>query len=487
MTIAGIIAEYNPYHNGHDYMIQKVRKETGADYVIAVMSGDFTQRGIPGIADKHTRAKMAVSCGADAVFELPVRFATASAGDFAMGAVSFFHALSCVDILAFGSECGTISDFSSAASLLLNEPDEWNAELKQLLCQGNSYPKALGLTIKKHRPEHELSAGLLESPNNLLGLEYVKALQKLSSTIQPYTVTRTGTGYHDTHAAYSDAAGTIIASASAIRNALTHFSADNTQNDISSAIMPDDISDCTMTNGCSAATVPNGCLAATMPNGCSAATMQHDGLAGSMKNRCSGNAAQTILTEAGTGIQALLPPDAYRVFSESHGSFSPVVLDDFSLLLSARIAAETKDSLASFLDVPKELADRIYRFQDEFLPFSGLIAAIKHKQFTHARINRALLHILLGLKEMPENASVPYARLLALKKNASPLMKELKEHSTIPIITKPATARKILTGQALKLFLEDVSAADLYQRVVCAKSGTTLPFVSDIKKKIEVQ
>lgn len=460
MTIAGIIAEYNPYHNGHDYMIQKVCKETGADYVIAVMSGDFTQRGIPGIADKHTRAKMAVSCGADAVFELPVRFATASAGDFAMGAVSFFHALSCVDILAFGSECGTISDFSNAASLLLNEPDEWNAELKQLLCQGNSYPKALGLTIKKHRPEHELSAGLLESPNNLLGLEYVKALQKLSSTIQPYTITRTGTGYHDTHAAYSDASGTLIASASAIRNALTHFSADNTQNDIFSAIMPDNISDCTMPNGCSAAT---------------------------MKNRCSGNAAQTILTEAGTGIQALLPPDAYRVFSESHGSFSPVVLDDFSLLLSARIAAETKDSLASFLDVPKELADRIYRFQDEFLPFSGLITAIKHKQFTHARINRALLHIMLGLKELPECVSTPYARLLAMKKNASPLMKELKEHSTIPIITKPATARKMLTGQALKLFLEDVSAADLYQRVVCAKSGTTLPFVSDIKKKIEVQ
>lgn len=457
MTIAGIIAEYNPYHNGHDYMIQKVREETGADYVIAVMSGDFTQRGIPGIADKFTRAKMAVSCGADAVFELPVRFATASAGDFAMGAVSFFHVLSCVDILAFGSECGTVSDFSSAASFLLNEPDDWKADIKNLLSHGNSYPKALSLTIKKHRPEHELSAGLFESPNNLLGLEYVKALQKLSSNIQPYTITRTGTGYHDNHAAYSDASGTLIASASAIRNALTHCSADIAQNDISTAIMPEDIS---------------------------ADTVQSDSSTGIVNHTVSGCTDRNIHTEAGNKIQTLLPQNAYDVFSKRPAA--PVVLDDFSLLLSARIATETKDSLASFLDVPKELADRIYRFQDEFLPFSGLIAAIKHKQFTHARINRALLHILLGLKELPDCVSTPYARLLAMKKNASPLMKELKEHSTIPIITKPATARKVLTGQALKLFLEDVSAADLYERVVCTKSDMTLPFISDIKKKIEV-
>ena len=106
MTIAAIVAEYNPFHNGHEYMIRKVKEETGADYVIAVMSGNFTQRGIPGIADKHTRAKMAASCGVDAVFELPVRFATAGAEQFATGAVALFHALSCVDYLAFGSECG---------------------------------------------------------------------------------------------------------------------------------------------------------------------------------------------------------------------------------------------------------------------------------------------------------------------------------------------------------------------------------------------
>ena len=416
MTIAGIIAEYNPFHNGHEYMIQKVKEETGADYVIAVMSGDFTQRGIPGIADKHTRAKMAVACGADAVFELPVRCSTASAEQFATGAVALLGALSCVNYLAFGSECGNLSDFSKAAELLLTEPEEFKNAIQKNLRKGCSYPKAFSLAIKESGNETSVSAGLLENPNNLLGLEYMKALKKLASTMKPHTILRTGTGYHDSHSSFSVDAGTLIASASAIRSALTK---------------------------------DTGTIALAQP---------------------------------------LLPAEAYRVFAESYGITAPITLDDFSLLLSARIAAETKDSLAAFLDVPKELADRIYSFRDEFMSFTSLIDAIKHKQFTYARINRALLHILLGLKETPatdkSSLLVPYARLLAMKKSASPLMKEIKEHSGIPIITKPAEARKALAEDALTMFLEDVSAADLYNRIVASKFGT--PFVTDMKHSIEL-
>lgn len=418
MTIAAIIAEYNPFHNGHDYMIQKVKEETGADYVIAVMSGDFTQRAIPGIADKHTRAKMAVSCGVDAVFELPVRFATASAEFFATGAVSLFHALSCVDYLCFGSECGDLSDFVKAADLLLQEPEEFKQAIQTYLRQGLSYPKAFTEAVKAGTIESSVSATLLEHPNNLLGLEYVKALQKLSCAIKPHTILRTGTGYHDTHSSFSKESGTLIASASAIRSALTK---------------------------------DTGTIALAQP---------------------------------------LLPAGAYRAFAESYGITAPVILDDFSLLLSTRIAAETKESLASFLDVPKELADRIYSFRDEFLTFTELIEAIKHKQFTYARISRALLHILLGLKEKPYDISdtgaslVPYARLLAMKKSASSLMKEIKEHSQIPVITKPAEARKLLADDALSMFLEDVAAADLYNRITSSKFGT--PFVTDMKHRIEL-
>lgn len=416
MTIAGIIAEYNPFHNGHEYMIKKVKEETGADYIVAVMSGDFTQRGIPGITDKHTRAKMAVSCGADAVFELPVRFATAGAEHFAAGGVALLTALSCVDYLVFGSECGELSEFSKASDLLLCEPEEFKDAIQKNLCLGYSYPKAFALAIKESDNLDSVSAGLLENPNNLLGLEYMKAIKKLGSAMKPHTILRTGTGYHDTHSSFSDESGTLIASAGAIRSALTS---------------------------------ETGTIALAQP---------------------------------------LLPAEAYRIFAENYGITAPIILDDFSLLLSAKIAAESKESIASYLDVPKELADRIYSFRDEFMSFTSLIDAIKHKQFTYARINRALLHILLGLKETPakdkSSLLVPYARLLAMKKSASPLMKEIKEHSGIPIITKPAEARKALTEDALTMFLEDVSAADLYNRIVAFKFGT--PFVTDMKHSIEL-
>lgn len=417
MTIAAIIAEYNPFHNGHDYMIQKVKEETGADYVIAVMSGDFTQRGIPGIADKHTRAKMAVSCGADAVFELPVRYATASAELFATGAVSLFNALFCVDYLCFGSEYGKLSDFTKASDLLLNEPEDFQHAIQKNLREGFSYPKAFALAVKESGVASDIEPELLEKPNNLLGLEYLKAIKKLASSIKPHTITRTGTGYHDEHTAFSNDSGTLIASASAIRAALSK---------------------------------EVGSIAAAQP---------------------------------------LLPAESYRIFAESYGIFAPVTLNDFSLLLSTRIASETKNSLASFLDVPKELADRIYSFRDEFMPFTELIEAIKHKQFTYARINRALIHILLGLKEKKtsENTAspfVPYARLLAMKKSASPLMKEIKEHSGIPVITKPAESKKVLDESALAMFMEDVAAADLYNRVVASKFGTE--FKTDIRRSIEL-
>ncbi len=417
MTIAAVIAEYNPFHNGHDYMIQKVKEETGADYVIAVMSGDFTQRGIPGIADKHTRAKMATSCGADAVFELPVRFATASAELFATGAVSLFNALSCVDYLCFGSEYGKLSDFTKASDLLLDEPEDFQCAIQKYLREGLSYPKAFALAVKESDAASDIEPELLEKPNNLLGLEYLKAIKKLASSIKPHTITRTGTGYHDEHTAFSKESGTLIASASAIRAALSKEA---------------------------------GSIAAAQP---------------------------------------LLPAESYRIFAESYGITAPITLNDFSLLLSTRIAAETKDSLATFLDVPKELADRIYRFRDEFLPITELIEAIKHKQYTYARINRALIHILLGLKEQnpAEDITaplVPYARLLAMKKSASPLMKEIKEHAQIPVITKPAEARKVLDEDALAMFLEDLAAADLYNRIVASKFGTE--FKTDMKRSIEL-
>ena len=142
MKITGLIAEYNPFHNGHLYHIQETKQVTGADAVIVVMSGDYVQRGVPAIMPKRIRAEMALRCGASAVFELPVCYATGSAELFAMGAVSFLDRLGIVDSICFGSECNDLRAMNTVADLLLKEPAEYRNMLKENLRSGCSYPAA---------------------------------------------------------------------------------------------------------------------------------------------------------------------------------------------------------------------------------------------------------------------------------------------------------------------------------------------------------
>lgn len=197
MKTVGLITEYNPFHNGHLYHLQKAKELSGADFVVVVMSGDFVQRGFPAITDKFTRASMALSVGADLVLELPSCYATASAEFFALGAVSTLEQLGCVDSLVFGSECGDISALSSLADLFVTEPVSYKTALKEALSQGLSYPAARIRALQHTVPElsDDISA-LLEQPNNILAIEYLKALKKLNSSITPYTLQRCGADYH---------------------------------------------------------------------------------------------------------------------------------------------------------------------------------------------------------------------------------------------------------------------------------------------------
>ena len=142
MNVTAIISEYNPLHKGHLYHIEAARKETNADYVIAIMSGNFVQRGTPAIIDKYTRAEAALKSGVDLVLELPVMYATASAEYFALGGVSLANKLGCVTHLSFGSEYGQADKFMEAAKLLLEEPEEMKVPLKEALKDGLSYPAA---------------------------------------------------------------------------------------------------------------------------------------------------------------------------------------------------------------------------------------------------------------------------------------------------------------------------------------------------------
>lgn len=192
MKTAGIIAEYNPFHNGHHYHIEETRRLTGADYIVVVMSGSFTQRGTPALADKYTRTRMALLGGADLVIELPVLFCTGSAGDFAFGAVSLLDKLHVIDHLSFGSESGTLQMLKKAAAILADEPPLFGQILNTELQNGNSFAKARFTALNTM-----LEEPLFQGPNNLLGLEYCHALHKRRSSIAPFTISRQGAGYHD--------------------------------------------------------------------------------------------------------------------------------------------------------------------------------------------------------------------------------------------------------------------------------------------------
>lgn len=194
MNVVGIIAEYNPFHEGHAYQIQKAKEQCGAEFAVVVMNGDFVQRGEPAIFDKYTRTKEALLGGADLIFELPVRFGLSSAGDFAMGGVLALNALPFVTHLCFGTETGDLTPLLQAATFLCDEPDSYRTRVKHFVKQGILYPKARSLALAA---ESGLPTETWDSPNNILGLEYCVALQKLHSKIKPFTIRREGQEYHD--------------------------------------------------------------------------------------------------------------------------------------------------------------------------------------------------------------------------------------------------------------------------------------------------
>lgn len=194
MKIVGLITEYNPFHNGHKYHIEQAKKQTNADFVVVVMSGDFVQRGEPAIFPKSFRAKMALLNGADVVFQLPTYYSTSSASTFAYGAVCLLHKLGCIDSICFGSEDGHIKHLTDCATILLQEPPTFREVLKEQLKLGNSFPKAREIALSACMPKHSLPDF---SPNNILGMEYIKSLLELNSTITPVTIKRQGAGYHD--------------------------------------------------------------------------------------------------------------------------------------------------------------------------------------------------------------------------------------------------------------------------------------------------
>ena len=195
MTVTAIIAEYNPFHLGHKYHIEQAKKSTNADIVLVIMSGNYVQRGEPAIFDKHLRAKIAVSSGADMVIELPYPYSCSSAEFFAESAITILNKLCCVDYLCFGSECNDITSLYDIANILVNEPSEYKETLKKQLKAGLPYPKARHLALMNILKDDKYEE-ILTSPNNILGIEYIKSIIRLGSPIKPYTIKRIISDYH---------------------------------------------------------------------------------------------------------------------------------------------------------------------------------------------------------------------------------------------------------------------------------------------------
>lgn len=208
--VLGIIAEYNPFHNGHLYHIAKSKQETGAQYVVAVISGNFVQRGNTSIVNKWTKARMALLNGADLVIELPTVYSISSAENFAEGAIKILNSLGIVDTLSFGMEAKDIATLNNIANVLYSEPKEYVTILSHELKKGNSFPKARENALMMYLNDIKRYANVMAGSNNILAIEYLKALKRTKSTINPIGIKREKVLYNDKYIVDEFASATAI-------------------------------------------------------------------------------------------------------------------------------------------------------------------------------------------------------------------------------------------------------------------------------------
>lgn len=395
MNVLGIIAEYNPFHLGHAYQIETLKKETHADYVIIAMSGNFVQRGAPALIDKYTRAQMALNNGADLVLELPALYATASAEYFAKGGVCLLHSTGVVTHLGFGTEHNNLPLLQEISNVLVKNPPVFQKQLQQELKNGLSFPAARAKALETAfitLGYNDLSQlhEILASPNNILAIEYLKALSTLNSTIIPSPLLRKGHGYHDT------SLSEVFCSASAIRSYLREN--------------------------------------------------------------------KNILHHASFQTPAM-PESALNILMNYPYSF--LFEDDFSQLVHYKLLTESVDTLAAYADSSLELANRIHHARHSFTSWSQFCELLKAKNTTYTRISRLLLHLILGIKntdyDIFHNSNpISYLRVLGFKKSAAPLLSNIKDYGSAPLITGIANVQKDLSPEAFSCLQKDITASDIY-------------------------
>ena len=216
MNVLGLIVEYNPFHNGHKYHLEKSKQLCSADFTICVMSGNFIQRGEPAIIDKWARSEMALLAGVDLVIEIPQVYAMSTAEFFGFGAIKLLDSLGIVTHVCFGSEHGKIDELEIISDILIDEPASYKKHLKSCLNKGFSYASsrecAVNMYFSENSDNHHVDAAIMSSSNNILAIEYLKAIKRIKSSIRPATIKRVSNSYNEKELTGS------VSSATAIRN-----------------------------------------------------------------------------------------------------------------------------------------------------------------------------------------------------------------------------------------------------------------------------
>ena len=383
MKAVGLVTEYNPFHNGHLYHLNKAMELTGADISVAVMSGDFVQRGELAVLDKYTRASMALNSGVNLVVELPVNYAVSSAESFAAGALKVLDYIK-ADSIAFGSESGNIERLSKLAHILCDNEDTLYKEISKYTANGISYAAARQKVVEKLTDKD--TAAMITSSNNILALEYLKAIIKNNYAIKPYTIKRQGDSYNDTDIRSE------YASATALRG---NLKADNISKYIpvkaglilssnTNYIYPDDITEALFTR-----------------------------------------------------LLDILFASSYdkNVFIENVMKYP-----DVNKEIAGRLYKSAMDMITR--TVPHGAGSK----DNEAFSFGSLCEHIKTKEVPLSRIKRALVRITLGLdkKHMEKYANEPYIRVLGFDKKGQEYLSHIRKTVEVPLITKTADYKEIL-------------------------------------------
>ena len=380
MKSTAIISEYNPFHNGHKYLIQKSR-ENGSTHIISIMGGNFLQRGNCAVLDKYNRAKAAVLGGVDLVIELPQIYAAASAEKFAFGAVQTLDKCGCVDELAFGAECGDISMLKRAVNII-TQSGEVETLCKQYLKQGYSHPRAMQAAVEDVSQSSDNISDILRNPNNTLAIEYIKALDNINSNINPFAVERVG-AMHGSMQTDNE-----FASASAVREMI--LKGDSSYKKFIPDTTEEIISECITLGECP----------------------------GEYKNNSRG--IMTVLRRM------------------------------------------TAEDFANIPDVTEGLENRLVKAVRENNSVLDIIAAVKCKRYTHARLSRIIACAYLGITKDISSLEPKYIRVLAFNDRGTEILKLMKKSASLPVIMSPAKDMKKLDDMGKKIFEIDLRASDLY-------------------------